>query len=535
MAVSSAEEPIQGAPEVVEDGAQGQSETESRSASASVSAATRAEGTSKKREWVAQLQQHESEISKCQVESYRAVLQTKAMAWEHCCDLKRLVEENDATRVKWQLSVYDGIRRLRQKIIKLADETERNGGNLATASSRVTKTVQALEAELTTFKERQRQDYDELTLVESTTFATLKAMEERFTIWQEQAGTEPLVRPKSAGGGGTGTGASLGGTGGVGAANGTGKMQTGGSRPSQDSATGGESPKKSTLHLANADKQVSELRDALDALTAEIEHDGGASGGWLKDDHDAFMRMYGKCKSMDSPAFYEQEAHKRLTEDEALDLREEATVRKKNEEEKKRQDAFRKQKIAEWKEQRAAKEAAKRREEEDTLQEQKLKDAKKMEEHLRTRAAIVAFAQEKKELAARAKEAAKSGKGNDQVITREQKEQLRERSLAFEKKRVKLLEECREKERQLSKGSDEMPARPKSAPFSFYQHVGSRLHDQTEAQIQKLKARERELKAAAAKGDEGQKYGVVAGNFADQIGVQARVTSVPQWRQKIYG
>mmetsp|Transcript_7544 Transcript_7544/g.18181 ORF Transcript_7544/g.18181 Transcript_7544/m.18181 type:complete len:392 (-) Transcript_7544:816-1991(-) len=389
MAVSSAEEPIQGAPEVVEDGAQGQSETESRSASASVSAATRAEGTSKKREWVAQLQQHESEISKCQVESYRAVLQTKAMAWEHCCDLKRLVEENDATRVKWQLSVYDGIRRLRQKIIKLADETERNGGNLATASSRVTKTVQALEAELTTFKERQRQDYDELTLVESTTFATLKAMEERFTIWQEQAGTEPLVRPKSAGGGGTGTGASLGGTGGVGAANGTGKMQTGGSRPSQDSATGGESPKKSTLHLANADKQVSELRDALDALTAEIEHDGGASGGWLKDDHDAFMRMYGKCKSMDSPAFYEQvaalvhcshedivehvvwyrewcrktdlkkellakwkerrrvalaEAHKRLTEDEALDLREEATVRKKNEEEKKRQDAFRKQK-----------------------------------------------------------------------------------------------------------------------------------------------------------------------------------------------
>lgn len=71
---------------------------------------------------------------------------------------------------------------------------------------------------------------------------------------------------------------------------------------------------------------------------------------------------------------------------------------------------------------------------------------------------------------------------------------------------MKLLEECREKERQLSKGSDETAARPKSAPFSFYQHVGSRLHDQTEAQIQKLKARERELKAAAAKGDEGQKY-----------------------------
>ncbi len=31
------------------------------------------------------------------------------------------------------------------------------------------------------------------------------------------------------------------------------------------------------------------------------------------------------------------------------------------------------------------------------------------------------------------------------------------------------------------------------------------------------------------------RYGVVPGNFAGQIGVQSRVQSVPQWRQKIYG
>ncbi|CAD7927547.1 unnamed protein product [Amoebophrya sp. A120] len=537
----------------------------------------------KKREWVAQLHQSESEIQKAQLESHRSLMQTKAMAWEHVCDIRKQTEEQDANRVKWQLSVYDGMRRLRQKILTLSDQTgvsalEQNGGTAGAAVSsgssrppakllsgaKLAKTVQSLEHELTVFKERQRQDYDELTLVEATTFETLKAMEERFTAWQEQTAKEPLVRPKSAPPKST-------------------LLQKGGSRPAKDPKQEEQEMKNPsvkrtyTLNTANADRQVSELRDALDSLTAEIEHDGGATGGWLKDDHEAFMRMYAKCKSMESPTFYEQvaqlvhcthediaehvvwykewcrktelkkdllakwkdrrrqaleEAHHRLDENRQEDLQIEAEERKRREEQKKQDDAFTKQRIGAWKEERAAKLAQKQREVEDKLAEQKLKDAKRMEEHLRRREAIVAYSQKKRELQARTKAASGEKKGGEVILTREQREHLRERSLAYERKRAQLLEECREKERQLSKGEE---APPPSKSGSTYTHISSRLHDQTEAQIQKLKAREKDLKEASVAGSEGQKYGVVPGNFAGQIGVQSRVQGVPQWRQKIYG
>ncbi|CAD7946612.1 unnamed protein product [Amoebophrya sp. A25] len=601
-----------------------QAEPQNAAGSASSGGTARASGGhhSKKREWIAQLQQQQTESQQCTMESNRSLLQSRAMAWEHVCDLRRLLEEQDGNRVRWQLAVYDGIRRLRQKTSTLATNTA--PGARGMSGDKVAKAVAGLEQELLAFKEKQRQEYDELSLVESTTFETLTALEERFTAWTDQSSREPLVRPKTAAVS-SAHGAGAGGRGGAGgttpggrnrpasaraaggatsktpnkgmkgaehnnaAGEGAGRTQSSSSSAALDDIkTGaiyeGLSPRKRTLVSANGDKSVSQLRDALDALTAEIEHDGGATGGWLKDDHEAFMRAYAKHKSMETAPFYDYvtdlvhcshedvvehvvwykdfvrksdlkrdllgkwkdqrrramiEAHERLTDTRAEDLRAEAEARKRREEEQRLQNAFRKQKISEWKEKRAEQEALKKREEEDKIQAEKLRRAKIMEEQMKTRPAIVAYAQQKKELkmkeAAAVREKNISGK---EALTAEQRQQLQERSLAYEKKRVRLLEEARAKERQLSKGTDP-DEKPKQAPgnFLYYGHVQSRLHDQTEAQIQKLKARERDTKEADARsGKEGAKYGQqIAGNFANQVGIQATVRNVPQWRQNLYG
>jgi len=111
------------------------------------------------------------------------------------------------------------------------------------------------------------------------------------------------------------------------------------------------------------------------------------------------------------------------------------------------------------------------------------------------------------------------------VVTTEERTRIQLRNDDLCDKRSKILAHCREQER-----TTEMPNGPKVGDDK-YGHVSSRLFDQTEAQIQRLRA----LDSDEADIDSKTKYGAVAGNFADQIGIQRRAVLIPVWRQKLCG
>ena len=65
---------------------------------------------------------------------------------------------------------------------------------------------------------------------------------------------------------------------------------------------------------------MSKLRDALDALQGDIDHAGGITGGWIKDDHDCFLKFLSKYKSATHPALIENVSQMvRCSEQDVLD------------------------------------------------------------------------------------------------------------------------------------------------------------------------------------------------------------------------
>ena len=140
-------------------------------------------------------------------------------------------------------------------------------------------------------------------------------------------------------------------------------------------------------------------------------------------------------------------------------------------------------------------------------------------------------------------------------MTPEERARIHERNMELERKRSTTLAAVRQRDSALwGEGSDPTAdgtpgdSLGESNPFKAnYAHVNSRLLDQTEAYIQKIKARRDEAaarEAAAAAGSsgsgkkplvEGGHNAVVPGNFAGQIGVQKRVAAPAQWRAKLYG
>lgn len=120
-------------------------------------------------------------------------------------------------------------------------------------------------------------------------------------------------------------------------------------------------------------------------------------------------------------------------------------------------------------------------------------------------------------------------------LSSEERLRIQQRNDELSNKRASRLAQAREEERILALKA-ENPAGmmtkqgskdSASSGNSSYSHVSSRLHDQTEAQIQRLKALAGEVT------EEGR--GVVPGSFAGQVGVQRRVGSTPAWRQKLCG
>lgn len=65
------------------------------------------------------------------------------------------------------------------------------------------------------------------------------------------------------------------------------------------------------LGIGNAtrlEQEANSLKDVIDALDAEIEHAGGLTGGWRKDDHEIFMSLSRTCRGGGGadPRFHER-------------------------------------------------------------------------------------------------------------------------------------------------------------------------------------------------------------------------------------
>jgi len=430
-----------------------------------------------KREWCDQLKHNDNDIKKADLECTRIINTTKAMAMEHVNDLKKTLQTSQDDRVRWQLEVYDHIRRIRNRTTKISHEASKRVGDpnallgqknakkdkpVDKKLNEMKKTVGQIEHDLSVFKEKQRQDYDELTLLEGTLMTTLKTMEDRFTAWTDpaKANAEPILIPRPR----TANAAAR--DGGSGSASSNQRPQTAGSK------------RLDNLTTANQDPQVAKIRETLDALQAEIDHDGGLTGGWIKDDHDSFLRVYQKHKNFESSIFIEtcsqlinrthedivdhvnwyteylkrtelkknllaqwktrrqqvlREAHEAESAKPKADkltaeaIEEERERRKRLREDKKMHDEHTRERITAWKERRAEEIAAKRRAEEDKIEEAKQKEIARMAEHKRTRAAIVQYADEKKEQKQREKEL-KAMKERI-VIPRATREQIHERNM----------------------------------------------------------------------------------------------------------
>ena len=133
-------------------------------------------------------------------------------------------------------------------------------------------------------------------------------------------------------------------------------------------------------------------------------------------------------------------------------------------------------------------------------------------------------------------------------VSDEQKEQIELRNRELEYKRKRELEAARLKDEALKRGENLMPEAGAQGA-NLYADVTSRLLDQTESYIAKMKAarieREEMEIRRAARGEGGGGMNLIGattgreeagvGNFAQQIGVQKTVRNIPQWRQQLYG
>lgn len=253
----------------------------------------KADSLTAKKDWVASFHLHEQKASKLSAESSRKLATTRAVPLEQSKELSRVSTSFSEGLIKWQLNVFDTIRRLRKRTCGLEDQVNvalkkhsrvekisSSGTESAEVSlERVKKSVRSFETDLSVFKEHQRQDYDELALQEASLVESLSNLELRFDGWLStpEGGAQPLLAPPRVV-----------------------EQETTSSRGAPRCARSSVHEK---LDATVKDKEISGIRDALDALSAEIEFAGGGTGGWMADDHKAFLSLAAKLKSMESGAF----------------------------------------------------------------------------------------------------------------------------------------------------------------------------------------------------------------------------------------
>jgi len=386
------------------------------------------------------------------------------------------------------------------------------------------KLVQNLERELTIFKEKQRQVYDELAVEEASLEDALQHMDQRFTNWSHDTYCEK--------------------------------------DPSTALATAPQIPAKPRFE----DARLTKIRGALEELQATIDKNGGEFGHWSKEDHDCFYRVYVKNMTQDKTGtlFYKTIAHllptishesvvehvnwfiqheerkqekkKYLTAwrdrrdqlrcaqaEEASEkcMKAEAEVRRKREKAQEKNAEETRRKIADWKRDRA--EARERQLIQEAREEADRKRREKEQferEQAARRPAVQAYVEQRKKLI---RQEEFEPQPRSRPLSVDAKERIAARNREVYLKHLEM-----QQKRDLL---DAIPALP-STPKASFAHIKPRLYEATACS--KMKHESVSVDELGSKYNElglGSKYSRVPGNWAHQsAGAIRTAVKTPNWR-----
>jgi len=480
----------------------------------------------------------------------------RALGQEQVEDLRVVLRNGDEDFKAWEQQLWSGLSQVRKRVRAL-------GPNLQFAPARgdVQRMVQGAKHDLGVFAEQARQQYDELAKLECTLQDTLEAALVRFEGWCSQesslrrsrdtAKKASVVRPPSC-------------------------SRARGSRESLDGSLAAEGKA--------VDKELEGMHEQLDKLVADIAEDGGTTGGWSNDDHDAFLRVLRKFKRRTGADFFaeiqqllpnkshedlvvhvawlttyeeRQRTKKQLVEkwrgiravsgvrsasaepcrQRALsaaqeERREQASLR-----DRVRKEQIERRKLVEdW---RCAREAEQRAQQEEQRQNQVQIQVREAQERRRQseskRQAVAAFqerrAAEKSALRPATPGGACSPAAAGGPLSSEDKQRIAKRNAELLERKAAQVQQ-RRNSGQRGFGSDSQssfdpPSRSRSSSASAaYQHVESRVQSHTQAYVEKSRDLREDMAAAAGPPS---KYDVMPGNFAHQ-GVVRTVRACPSWR-----
>jgi len=430
-------------------------------------------------------------------------------------DLKDFNESLELEQQRWIEGLWSSVSKLRKRNATFAE-------NICLPSlddDMVKKLVEGLERDLSMFKERQRQLYDEFESQQLQLEDALQHMEQRFDGWVTETYSEkepkPIVPPVP--------------------------------------------PEQKCNKSRFEDLKLTKISNAVDAIQAEIDHDGGEYGFWPSEYHDCFQRLYMKHNmSPDKPGtlFYKTAAQL-LSDKSHEDVVEHVIWFAKYEERKE----MKKKLLAEWRERRNQLTTAQSEEvTQDTLRAEL--EAKRQKEEL-----------QQKKLERKKKEIAEWKLQREQALERKHERQAQEvaerariEEERFEKKRIRkrsAVQEFVEKRRREKEAMEFKPAPRRAMSVEVrdriecrnrelfykkilqlrekqevpktpttpkrYDYVKPRLYDQTEAFMKKMKGCEpMTLEAHKSKS----KYTAIPGNWAHQApGFIHSELKIPAWRR----
>lgn len=185
-------------------------------------------------------------------------------------DLRQLQEEIDSNFSRWQDNIWSGLGRLRKRVAAISQ-------NGAAQTEHLEVLARGVERDLEVFKAQQRQEFETLALQEPNLEDTLSILSRRFDGWLAEGSCLPHLaaspaRSNEAGGSLT---------------------PRRGYVRSEVGKEGGSAPTgPSSLHVANDDPELQEIRNSLKNIAEEVEKAGGQYGGWNQYHHEVFIRIF---------------------------------------------------------------------------------------------------------------------------------------------------------------------------------------------------------------------------------------------------
>merc|ERR1719428_2125774 len=159
---------------------------------------------------------------------------------------------------------------IRKRVRSLAQNLE------VAPDSQLKHLVSDVERQFEKFKQNARKEFDAFAITESTLLETLGSMEERFEGWVQ--GPSALCRPRP---------------------------QSADASAERGSGSRCEQP-LSARSRSSQDPELNDIKDRLEALEMDIQHDGGTTGSWPRDDHETFVRVIRKFNGEATPQAFER-------------------------------------------------------------------------------------------------------------------------------------------------------------------------------------------------------------------------------------